>query len=255
MTKQYQTRSQLKNAAKDKLMGHYGGAVLITFLSTLIPSVVSFFISQISVMTKLALPGLSAQGNSIFVSVVFFLISLAVSAVLGVMQLGLTLFFLNLACGQPASAGNLFYGFRTHSNKALAVSSVLVLLNTLCMTPYQELSVRYLSTLDAKWLTYTLAAAVIGMVVYVPLSLSLSMVFFLMLDFPDKGTKEILKLSMRIMKGHKCRLFVLELSFIPLVCLCLLSFGIGMLWLTPYMNMTMAMFFLDLMKPEKEVTA
>lgn len=250
MSKQYKTRSQLKNAAKDSLMGHYGSAVLITFLSALIPSVVSFFLSQISAMTGLAVPGLSVQANNILISVIFFLISLTCSAVLGVMQLGISLFFLNLACGQTASVKNLFYGFREPSNEALAVSAVLVLLDTLCMAPYQEFARLYLTTLDDKWITYTFAAAAIGMVIYVPLSLGLSMAFFLMLDFPDKGSKEILKLSMRVMKGHKFRLFVLELSFLPLILLCFLSFGIGLLWLMPYMNMTMAMFFLDLMKPE-----
>ena len=28
-----------------------------------------------------------------------------------------------------------------------------------------------------------------------------------------------------------------------------LSFGIGNLWITPYMNMTLALYFLDIMKP------
>jgi len=54
------------------------------------------------------------------------------------------------------------------------------------------------------------------------------------------------------MKGHKWRLFKLKLSFLPLQFICLLSFGIGNLWLNPYMRMTYTEFFLDLLNPEKQ---
>ena len=54
------------------------------------------------------------------------------------------------------------------------------------------------------------------------------------------------------MKGHKWRLFKLELSFLPLQIICMLSFGIGNLWLNPYMRMTYTEFFLDLMSPGKQ---
>ena len=53
------------------------------------------------------------------------------------------------------------------------------------------------------------------------------------------------------MKGQRMRLFLLELGFLPLMLLCILSFGIGFLWLQPYMQMTHTCFFLDLMNPRK----
>ena len=74
--------------------------------------------------------------------------------------------------------------------------------------------------------------------------------FYLMLDFPQNSGKETLSLCWRLMKGHRSRLFLLELGFLPLMLLCILSFGIGFLWLQPYMQMTYACFFLDLMNPK-----
>ena len=53
------------------------------------------------------------------------------------------------------------------------------------------------------------------------------------------------------MKGHKWELFCLQMSFLPLGFLCLLSFGIGNLWLVPYLNMTQTLYFLDLMQNER----
>ena len=49
------------------------------------------------------------------------------------------------------------------------------------------------------------------------------------------------------MKGQKKRLFVLILSFIPITLLACLSL-IGVLWLTPYVNMTYTIFYLNLMQ-------
>ena len=72
-----------------------------------------------------------------------------------------------------------------------------------------------------------------------------------MFDFPQKSGKEILILCWRLMKGKKLRLLYLEFSFLPLLLLSILSFGIGLLWLQPYMQMTYTFFFLDLMNPRR----
>ena len=48
-----------------------------------------------------------------------------------------------------------------------------------------------------------------------------------------------------MMKGHKFDLFWLILSFIGWGFLCLFTFGIGYLWLTPYMETSVAAFYED----------
>ena len=78
-----------------------------------------------------------------------------------------------------------------------------------------------------------------------------SQCFYLMLDFPDYSAEQLLRSSMQVMRGHKGRLFYLHVSFLPLLLLALLSCGVGMLWIRPYMQMTYTCFFLDLMNPGK----
>ena len=68
-----------------------------------------------------------------------------------------------------------------------------------------------------------------------------------MMRIKDKSVKEVLQFSAEIMKGQKKRLFVLILSFIPITLLACLSL-IGVLWLTPYVNMTYTIFYLNLMQ-------
>lgn len=48
------------------------------------------------------------------------------------------------------------------------------------------------------------------------------------------------------MDGHKWRLFCLHLSFIGWSLLCILTLGIRMLWLAPYIQNSTAAFYEDL---------
>ena len=61
----------------------------------------------------------------------------------------------------------------------------------------------------------------------------------------DKGLtlNDAIEESMRLMKGNKWKLFVLILSFIGWDILAILTMGIGIIWLTPYIYTTMAKFY------------
>lgn len=62
-------------------------------------------------------------------------------------------------------------------------------------------------------------------------------------DNPELSAVEVLQKSRMMMKGHKWELFLIYLSFIGWGFLCLLSLGIGYLWLAPYMQMTEVKFY------------
>ena len=55
------------------------------------------------------------------------------------------------------------------------------------------------------------------------------------------------------MNGKKKQLFYVRLSFLPLFVICLLTCGIGLFWLIPYYHVTMALYYLDVMKPTDPV--
>ena len=54
---------------------------------------------------------------------------------------------------------------------------------------------------------------------------------------------QALKESVRIMRGKKGKLFYLQLSFIGIYLLGAIACGIGLLWVIPYMQVTMANFY------------
>ena len=57
---------------------------------------------------------------------------------------------------------------------------------------------------------------------------------------------ECIDRSMAMMKGHKWELFLLDLSYIGWLLLGLLSLGIGLLWIIPWMNMARVKFYEEL---------
>ncbi|MBR1463596.1 MAG: DUF975 family protein [Prevotella sp.] len=74
---------------------------------------------------------------------------------------------------------------------------------------------------------------------------------FSMTDFILKDDKEIscidaMKQSAAMMKGHKTQLFWMELSFIGWAILSILTLGIGLFFLMPYICSTLAHFYEDL---------
>lgn len=72
------------------------------------------------------------------------------------------------------------------------------------------------------------------------------MVPYLMHDYPELTPREALKVSREMMKGHKWDLFVLDITFIGWILLSILTLGIGMLFVTPYMQVASALFYDDL---------
>ncbi len=79
---------------------------------------------------------------------------------------------------------------------------------------------------------------------------SYAMTPFILVDHPEISISEAIQQSRLMMKGHKFDLFYLQLTFIGWGLLCLLTAGIGFLWLTPYMQTSTAAFYYDLKNNE-----
>ena len=77
-------------------------------------------------------------------------------------------------------------------------------------------------------------------------SLSYSLTFYVMVDFNLSGRKAISK-SVELMKGYKAKLFRLGLSFFGWYLLSSLTFGIGAIFLAPYVEATVAEFYAELL--------
>jgi uncharacterized membrane protein len=147
----------------------------------------------------------------------------------GPLMFGVVGYFLHKVRGEEAMIENLFDGF-----KIFVPTMLLFLLQAVFI---------------ALW---TMLLIIPGIVK----TLSYSMAFFIMRDNPGMGASEAITASRKMMNGYKTKLFMLQLSFIGWILLCLLTFGLGYVVLGPYMMMTLANFYDDLKKqPRAELTA
>lgn len=92
------------------------------------------------------------------------------------------------------------------------------------------------------WMLYLsgVALLLLGLIPWINRSLAYAMNAFILADNPGIGHRRSLQISKRMMKGNKLHLIGLNLSFLGWILLSLLTCGIGMLFVTPYMNQTMA---------------
>ena len=137
----------------------------------------------------------------------------------GPLTLGLVCFFLKKARGESAALDNLFDGF-----KSFVPGLKLFLLQ----------------------FVYVFLWSLLFFIPGIIKAFSYSMSFYILHDNPNISAAEAITQSRQMMNGNKFKLFTLYLSFIGWCFLCLLTFGIGYLWLIPYMNLSIANFYEDL---------
>lgn len=75
---------------------------------------------------------------------------------------------------------------------------------------------------------------------------SYAMTPYIMYENPQLTAENCIDASMKMMDGNKGKLFLLDLSFIGWALLCILTLGIGTLWLAPYMECSRAKFYEEL---------
>jgi uncharacterized membrane protein len=110
--------------------------------------------------------------------------------------------------------------------------------------PFNEYG-RYLGTMLLVGI-YTFLWSLLLIIPGIVKGLSYSMTAFILKDNQELSYNEAIEQSMDMMNGYKWKLFVLILSFIGWGLLCVLTIGIGFLWLIPYMQITQVAFYEDI---------
>lgn len=155
--------------------------------------------------------------KSIPLLIISFLVTTILSAV---MSVGMCRFALNYATnGETPAIEDLFSGFKVIL-KALGVYFLVTIIVTL--------------------------GFILLIVPGIILSLMFSQVFYILADDNSKSITDCLKESAAMMKGYKFSYFVLLLSFLGWIILAIIPLFIGLLWVIPYMNVTLASFYLNI---------
>jgi uncharacterized membrane protein len=98
----------------------------------------------------------------------------------------------------------------------------------------------------ASFAAVCMIIVIAGIIIVIMKEISYSMVPYLLSDNPYIGYGRALKLSIAMTHGHKWNIFALWLSFIGWYLLSMLTFFVGMIFLTPYVMATQAELYVRL---------
>lgn len=224
------TRQELKSLAREQLRGNWTEPVLMTLIYMALAILVSLV------------------GQIPFIGWVAPLL-LSPLLLLGYMQ-----FFLLRARGQFSDYGTLFslFGqFGVYWPKYFVTSLLVGLRVLLFALPgiilmgvgmFQIMQQQYSYSYSSSGSGLAMFLFFVGVILFYAAAIvvGLRYCFFqlLILDHPEMKASEILKMNADMMDGYKVDFFVLCLSFIGWAMLATLTFCIGYLWLTPYMQLT-----------------
>lgn len=235
----------LKAMSRAQLAGQYGifiGAYLLYYMSTFAISLITSFTGQSSsAITSIAQGKFYGSYTGIIID---FVIQFIIGLILSILALGFNKMFLDGSRGYTVKFEDIFYGFRHHPDRIILMQLILSLISVACLLPgYIFLLLALRSDENIALLILCIVFLIIGCILFVYFTIVYSQSMFLLADYDDIGPVQSLKESRKLMSGNKGRYFYLGLSFIGFMLLGLLSCGIGLLWITPYMNMTQTNFY------------
>ena len=240
------TRQEIKAIGKSRFQANYWPCVLACLLVALAVAVISGVLSTPAAVLNTT----DYDWGTVRVSSSFSILSLLIT---GPLTIGLCYFFVmnvlgrtDITCTTPFTAaftnyGRKLGGFLWMYLFELLWSLIIVAGAVIC------------GLLVAVGANYGVVPIVLGVLILigscVPLlikTLSYAMTTYILADCPNVRAQDALKLSIRIMDGHKWELFVFYLSFFGWAVLSALTLGLlALFYVAPYMNSSLAVYYLE----------
>ncbi|MDF2536460.1 MAG: hypothetical protein K0R18_2622 [Bacillales bacterium] len=238
----------IRRRAKELLKGNWGTAILILIIYGALSSVSNIIVESFSSDSTAGIDGF----------LVFILSILVIPLGVGVKWV-----YLNLVREQEFKIEAIFEPYKSLFGKSILTSLLQALFVFLWCLPVSILGVigfilsmpKFIDiTLDGsgsgltdglifKGVLYLIIFLILLMIPVIIKSITYAQAMFVLKENLELSPLEAITLSKKMMVGYKWKYFTLYLSFIGWAILCLLTFGIGFLWLIPYVQTTMAEFY------------
>lgn len=275
------TIKELKKEAREKLKGNWGIAILVSIIVMILTSLSSLTV-QISRIFDFISGGINIsyynlQGARAGTDTSTLMISLGMLINLvvgGSFSFGLCKFFLSIVRKEKVQVEDVFSGFRYFGRNfliqlvigifsflwALVVCIPFIILGIIMTTAYSSAnSFGFMTSVNpvgeiAAIVFVILICIGCNIIVYLIIA-KYALAFYIYVDNTDLAVMDAINSSKEMMQGNRVRLVLLHLSFAGWHILAVLSFFIGYLWLTPYINTTVASFYENLKGNEQPATS
>lgn len=230
--------SELKSRARVLLMEKHGFLALVTLAVTLCYLIMTWILNSAFPYTGGMMSLVLSLICSLLVNIIYYLVCAGQSAL-----------YLRLCRGQELKLGCLTEPFSRRPEPVAVYAVVQFLIQTAAVNASLGILAALPQMSTAGLLSFA-ATAIALLIVLVWIELGLSMTFFVYCDNPRQSGLQLLRESVRLMRGNKKHLLYIMLSFAGVFVLVLLSSGIGLLFAQPYLLTVQALFYLNLRKAE-----
>lgn len=213
--------SDYRAIARERLAGKWKTAVIVAliawFLGGLIVAANANINFKIDEETTVYVPTIQSWLlNTLRISTIMLIVNFIIG---GVVRQGYAVHLLKQHDGEAAEINDLFSQFHRFGDG-------------FCLKLLEGLYV-------ALWTMLLVIPGIVATFKY-------AMAPFIMAENPEMTASEAITASKQLMEGHKWELFCLNFSFIGWELLGSITFGIGALFVTPYMNAAYAAFYRNL---------
>ena len=219
------TSKDYRDIAREKLSGKWGNAILV--------SLVAFYLGGLlvnnNVNINLNLP--DREPLQIQSLLVYPFVFLGLVGILNIVQF--------ILCG-PTRLGYCTYLLKLHDGLDTDVKDLF--------SQYNRFSAGF--CLYLLEFIYVLLWMLLFIIPGIVKSYSYAMAYYIQCDNPEMGANEAITRSREMMNGHKWQLFCLHFSFFGWILLSVLTCGLLLIMVTPYMNAATAEFYEKLKRDE-----
>jgi uncharacterized membrane protein len=226
---------ELKRIARGNLEGNYIGLIQAFMICNLIVSLIE---TPFSIMTND--DGFSMQNIIYIIAITIITIASVVFTV------GQYCLHLRIARKEKVYFKELFYPLKHDANRLILTETIVFVIELIGMSPViGAIAIVYFYDSLGMYVL-ALILSIIGCILTLWVSVTFGLVYFVLIDGEELSVKEAVKTTLAFIKGHKKRFLYLQFSFIGMYLLSLISFGIGILWVQPYVMQTTTLFYLDI---------
>ena len=226
---------ELKRIARGNLQGNFLELIRAFVFCNLIVSLIEMPFSWMTNEVQFSTQNMIYYGALILITIA--------SVVLTVGQYCL---HLRIARTGKLHLGELFYPLMHDANRLIIAEVFLSVIRVIGLAPvigafaiiqfYEEMNMYLIA----------LGLAILGCILITFIEVTFGMIYFALIDGEELSVWQTIKEALKLIKGHKGRFLYMRLSFIGMYLLALLTLGLGLLWVQPYVMQTTTLFYLDI---------
>ena len=226
---------ELKRIARGNLQGNFLELIRTFVFCNIMVSIIQTPFSWMITDTILSTP-----------NIIYYVATLLITILSVVLTVGQYCLHLRVARTGKLHLVELFYPLQHDANRLIIAEAILFAIKLIGLVPIISAIVILYFYNTFYMILLALGLCILGCILTVLIEITFGMTYFALIDGEELSVREAFKVALNLIKTHKLRFFYLHLSFIGMYLLVFITFGIGILWVKPYVMQTTTLFYLDI---------